>query len=192
MADQGALDRYADQIRGLITWQGEDGNGGINGHSIANLLWHGPAGLRQEVVDQIANDAVWGTEINGHSVADLLWHLRDSRPAGARLIRAPGEEDPTGAVYAVTVTSFKWITNGDILNAGTAAGLWGGWDSIVTVPLSDLKLLAGHLGGKLAGEPADPSIKAGIAKAVPAPPVTVEAGKAHAAAVAPVAGSAAE
>jgi hypothetical protein len=54
MADQGVLDTQWDRIIQKLYWTGEDGTGGINGHSVANLLWWGPAGVRAEVIASIA------------------------------------------------------------------------------------------------------------------------------------------
>lgn len=157
MADQAGLDRYSDQLYGKYIWTGEDGNGGINGHSVANLLWNGPAAFRQEVLNSI-----WATPIDdnenhgaynaGVVVATMSWRVVALVNAVARLERptklVKAKDDPTGAIYAVTQTSFKHIS-GDLLNAGIAAGLWGGWETVFELPVEQVALLAEYLGGKL-------------------------------------------
>jgi hypothetical protein len=196
MADQGALDRYADQLYGKFVWTGEDGNGGVNGHSVANLLWNGPAALRGEVLRSIWDTGVNDNANHGESPASLVlgtmaWRVVDLVDAVARLeqndanignaiaalqgvlqaklVRA--KDDPSGAIYVVTQNSFKHIT-GAALNAGADLGLWGGWDRVVTLAPEAVAALAEQFGGKLYVEP--PVAKAVTppdAAATKAPPV---------------------
>jgi hypothetical protein len=90
-----------------------------------------------------------------HTLAEMIGFidLNANHAAGprAKLVRA--KDDPTGAIYVVTDTTFRHIT-GAALEAGAALGLWGGFPDTVTLDPEHVAALAEHLGGKLYVAPA--------------------------------------
>ena len=148
MADQGALDRYAVEVAGQVFGTNLTDDAG-NPAQFATFVTE--INRRIKIVEAAAarleqNDANIGTLLIKKAAELYQNDANIGNRILAKLVKA--KDDPSGAVYVVTQTSFNHIS-GAALEAGAALGLWGGFPDVVTLAPEQVAALAEQLGGKL-------------------------------------------
>lgn len=136
--EQAKLDAYAAQVAAQTIWKTS-----INGHSVADLLWHlwrtpdMNSGVGAAIAKAQAADKADTTKILA-AVQGIGGDLVKPAPWGPFVLA----RTPDGAVYAAGPGTFVHVADQATLAAGVAAGLWAGWAEVrdITPEQRDLLL----------------------------------------------------